>query len=486
MLKHLIILGGAFAGFFLLARGVAWYGPYTYDQADYMYAVSLGWKANAFDTPSMPLADFMKTGMGRGRDPGSRADLSAEIRGSNDVLFYRHWHGPLYGYWLSLTQRITADARAKRKLNYIFSGAAAILLYFGALWVLEGTAGQIAAILALILYLWSYAVVKSSELAPHQLFAVLVVADLLLLAKMFDAGERARRYWYAAVVVSALAFCVLEVAFALILTVLLCGWAARETLKPDWGLAMRSLGAFLGTVLICWPAAVLKLSPVKSYLFMAYLAIFRKAAWGDELSLGATWRLRLLNSPVPWLLLAVGAVYFLKRRRTVSRLTPFAVFSVLMFLATFRVTTNVARYELPLLPGVVLLGSFATALVLADWTPTRRNTAVAILGAAMLVTSWPAIRSQLSDPVQQTDTILALLREHQADVGRRALLVPHEHLPMLHYYFPEMQFLTYYDESEIACQVRAGNIVGVLTRSNPPRLVQSFIQGFGQIQPRAQ
>ena len=43
MLKHLIILGGAFAGFFLLARGVAWYGPYTYDQADYMYAVSLGW-----------------------------------------------------------------------------------------------------------------------------------------------------------------------------------------------------------------------------------------------------------------------------------------------------------------------------------------------------------------------------------------------------------------------------------------------------------
>jgi hypothetical protein len=483
MLKHLIILGCAFAGFFLLVRGVAWYGPYTYDQADYMYAVSQGWEANAFDTPSMPLADFLKIGMSRGRDPGSRADLSSLIRGSNDVLFYRHWHGPLYGYWLAFTERITVDARAKRKLNYLFAGAAAILLYFGAMWLLEGTASQIAAVLCLVLYWWSYPVVKSSELAPHQLFAVLVVADLLLLAKMFGSGGRVRRYWYAAVVVSALAFCVLEVAFALILTVLWCGWAARQTLKPDWRLAIRSLGAFLGTVLIFWPAAVLKLSPVKSYLFMAYLAAFRKAAWGDDLSFGTTWRLRLLNSPVPWLLLAAGVVYFLAKRKPVAMLTPFAVFSVLMFLATFRVTTNVARYELPLLPGIVLFGSFAAALVLADWSRARRNTAVALVCATMLITSWPAIRSQLSDPVQQTDTILALLREHQADGGERAMLVPQEHLPMVHYYFPGMRFRTYYDESEIANQVRGGDIAGVITRGSPPRLV---VQGFDQIQPRAQ
>jgi hypothetical protein len=481
MLKHLVVLGGAFAGFFLLARGVAWYGPYTYDQADYMYAVSLGWEANAFDTPSMPLADFLKTGMNQGRDPGSRADLSALIRGSNDVLFYRHWHGPLYGYWLTFTERITTDERAKRKLNYLFAGAAAMLLYFGALWLLEGTAGQIAAILGLILYLWSYAVVKSSELAPHQLFALLVAADLLLLAKLFGARENARRYWYGAVIVSALAFCVLEVAFALILTVLWCGWSARETLKPDWGLAMRSLGAFFGPVLICWPAAVLKLSPVKSYLFMAYLAIFRKAAWGDELSFAATWRLRLLNSPVPWLLLAAGVVYLLKKRQQAAWMTPFVVFSALMFLATFRVTTNVPRYELPLLPGLVLLGSFAAALVLADWVPARRNAAVALLCAGMLITSWPAIRSQLSDPVQQTDTILALLREHPVEGGERAMLVPQEHLPMLHYYFPEMRFRAYYEESEISAQERVGDIAGVLTRGNPPRL----IQGVDQIQPRA-
>jgi hypothetical protein len=475
MLKHFVILGCAFAGFFILARGVAWYGPYVYDQADYMYAVSLGWKANAFDTPSMPLADFLKTGMNRGRDRGNTADLSAEIRGSNDVLFYRHWHGPLYGYWLALTQAITTDARTKRKLNYVFAGAAAVLLYFGALWVLEGAAGQIAAILGLILYLWSYAVVRTSELAPHQLFALLAVAALLLLAKIPGAREPARRYWYAAVVISALAFCVLEIAFALILTVLLCGWMERETLKPDWGLAVRSLGAFAGTVLVCWPAAVLKLSPVKSYLFMAYLAAYRRAAWGDELTFGATWSLRLLNSPVPWILLATGIVYVLVKRDAAKRaaparmLTPFAIFSVLMFLATFRVTTSVPRYELPLLPGIVPLGSFATALMLARWTPGRRYAALAVICAAMMLTSWPAIRRELSDPVQQTDILLSLLREHGS--GPRAMLIPHEHLPMVHYYFPEMQFRTYYDETEIGPQIRGGNIGGVITRSSPPRFI---------------
>jgi hypothetical protein len=473
MLRHVAILASALAGFLALARGVAWYGPYTYDQADYMYAVSLGWQANAFDSPSMRLDDFLKIGITRGRDAGSRADLSALIRGSNDVLFYRHWHGPLYGYWLSLTQRWTKDERATRKLNYLFAGATAVLLYFGTLWVLEGTAGQIAAILALMLYAWSYPVVKSSELAPHQLFGLLVGANLLLLAKIPGASfATARRCWYTAVAIAALAFCVLEVAFALILAVAACGWLARETLKLDWALAMRSAGTFLATVLVCWPGAVLKLSPVKSYLFMVYLAMFRKAAWGDDVGLAETWRLRLLNSPVPWLLLGAGLVYWFRRRKRDARLTPFAVFSGLMFVATFRVTTNVPRYELPLLPGIVLLGSFAAGLALAEWPPVRRNAAVPVLGAAMLISSWPAIRSQLSDPMQQTDTILALVRQHRSSVGQGTIWAPRDHLPMLHYYFPEVRFRGYDDESAIG-----GGAVGVITRGAPTYL---------QIQPRAQ
>lgn len=474
MLRHVVILGCAAIGFFFLARGVAWYGPYIYDEADYMFAASQGWKSNAFDTPSMPLGEFLKTGLSRGRDPASKSDLSSLIRSSNDVLFYRHWHGPLYGYWLDMTGGVSADSRVKRQLNYVFAGATALLLYFGSLWVLEAPAGPIAALLSSILYLWSYAAVKSTELAPHQLFAFLIAAALLLLAKLFADRGSARKYWYGAVVMSALAFCVLEVAFALILTLLVCGWLARRRLKADWGLPAGSLAAFAGTVLIIWPGAVLKLSPVKSDLFMAYLALFRKAAWGDDLGFGETWWLRFIHTPVVWLLLLAAIVYLFKRRLAV--LTPLAVLTALMFLATFRVTTGVARYELPLLPGVALLGSFTAALVLAKWAPVQRNAVLTCICAAMFITSWVAIRSQLPDPHPQTNTVLVMLRQFdqtpaQAASGRQVILLPYEHLPMVHYYLPNVRVKSYYDDGEISAQLRAGNIAGIVTRTNPPRWV---------------
>jgi hypothetical protein len=39
-------------------------GPYYYDEADYMYAASLGIASNALDSPSRPLREFIDIGMG--------------------------------------------------------------------------------------------------------------------------------------------------------------------------------------------------------------------------------------------------------------------------------------------------------------------------------------------------------------------------------------------------------------------------------------
>src|ERR1700734_4157935 len=63
--------------------------PYVYDEADYMYAASLGFAANWSDTPSIPISDFVRAGLSR----GSREALSEKIRSGHDVLFYRHFHG---------------------------------------------------------------------------------------------------------------------------------------------------------------------------------------------------------------------------------------------------------------------------------------------------------------------------------------------------------------------------------------------------------
>src|ERR1051326_8146239 len=235
MLKHLALLAGILAVFYFLARESVMYGPFGYDEADYMYAVSRGFGANLVDAPTLPLTELVQVGLRRGRDASQRTDLSTMIRTSDDMVFYRHWHGPLYIDWLTIVKPLAATEHALRAWNYVFPIITALLLYFGAVWLLGGGAGQIAGLLGAALYLWSFPVIVANELAPHELFVLCVVAALLLLAKLpVTPDGDLRKYWYGALVMSALAFCTLEIAFVLIATVLICGYAARERLKPDF------------------------------------------------------------------------------------------------------------------------------------------------------------------------------------------------------------------------------------------------------------
>src|SRR5580704_10116828 len=86
--------------------------PYVYDEADYMYAASLGFAANWSDTPSIPISDFVRVGLNRGGE--SRKALSARIRSESDVLFYRHFHGPLFHYLLIPLARLGWSEHAVR------------------------------------------------------------------------------------------------------------------------------------------------------------------------------------------------------------------------------------------------------------------------------------------------------------------------------------------------------------------------------------
>jgi len=271
------------------------------------------------------------------------------------------------------------------------------------------------------------------------------------------------------VIGTALAFCVLEVAFALILTLLTCGYIARDRLNPNLAFAVRSIAVFLATVLIIWPAAVFRLSFIKAYFFMAYLAVFRPGAWGTNISFGETWRLRFVNSPLPWVLLAVGLVFFLNHRAKALVLIPSAVFSAFMFLAIIPTNTDVARYTLPLFPGVVLFAAFSAGLVAEQWRPPLRVAAVILICAAMLATSWSRVGARMPEQNRRAEIILTLVREN--GIPPKNLLLPHEEIPMAHYYFPAYQFKTYYDESAIPAVVRSKSIDGVIYRGDPPRFV---------------
>src|SRR5260370_42550392 len=92
-----------------------------------------------------------------------------------------------------------------------------LAIYFGCLWILPGRAGQLAAVLCSALYVFSYALVRTSlEIAPHGVFVPCFVMSLMLLAKAVQSGQV--RYWRIGLVPLALAFATLEVALVLVAT----------------------------------------------------------------------------------------------------------------------------------------------------------------------------------------------------------------------------------------------------------------------------
>ncbi len=190
-MQRILVFGSLLALFLLLITRNVSPEPYGYDEADYMYAATFGFAANWTDAPSISMADFVRAGLNR----ESPKALSERIRGSHDVLFYRHFHGPLYHYFLIPVSRLPLNPRAVRMLMLAIPAASLAILYFGCLWLVPGPMAPLSALLAAMLFLTSHAVVWSTELAPHQLFALCSLACLILLAKAIATGRRA--CWYA-------------------------------------------------------------------------------------------------------------------------------------------------------------------------------------------------------------------------------------------------------------------------------------------------
>jgi len=370
-MRHVLVFGSLLALFLLLiARNVS-REPYGYDEADYMYAATLGFAANWTDTPSISLADFLATGLHR----NSPKALSERIRGSHDVLFYRHFHGPLYHFCLIPASRLGLNEHGVRTLMLAIPAASLAVIYFGCLWLAPAPTAPLAALLSGMLFLTSHSVVWSTELAAHQLFALCALACLILLAKAIATGRRI--YWYACVIVSALAFCALEVSLVLILTVAICGVIERGIFRADLQFAAKSLALFLVTVLAVWPAAMLRLSFVKAYAVMAYLALMRESPWG-HVGFIETWRARIFESPVEWSLIAIALLWGFRRRA--PAFYPIGLFAALMLLATARVFSITPRYALAFMPALDLLAGLT---LLPTLGPLRRPASLAVVALAV-------------------------------------------------------------------------------------------------------
>lgn len=421
-MKHALVLAAILAVFVCLARPEIFSWPYYYDEADYMFAASLGPFANWTDRPSQSLVEFVRVGVRQGADAANRDQLSAVTRAGSDVNFYRHWHGPLYFYWLSAIAPLKLDEHTTRSLSYVFPMLTAIIIYFGCLWIF---AEPWPAILSTAFFLWSYATVFSNEIAPHQLFVLCSTVTLILLAKWRATGDPL--LWYASVVAAGCAFCVLEIAFVLVLVLILCAVRA-----PTIG---KSALVFILTIAALWPAALLKLTFFKAYLFMAYLAVFRASAWGNA-GFIETWRLRVTQAPVEWLLLAIaGLLYFSRTDRAARKyLAPVVVYGCLMFVVLLRVNSETPRYMLPYLAPFELAAGCTLASAMKKWKPLVRTNAVAAILMAIFCDTFATMRANPVRPSPRLNEVVADIRAAQLD--GKTVLVPRNDVPMIHYYFP--------------------------------------------------
>jgi hypothetical protein len=503
--RDIAIFGLLFALFLpLITRNVS-SEPYVYDEADYRYAASFGFFANWSDTPTSSLADFARAGLHR----DNREALSERIRGTNDVLFYRHFHGPLLHYFLIPVSRLGWSERAIRTALLAIPCVALAVVYFGCLW-LAPAPKAIAALLAAMLFLTGYSVTGSTELAPHQLFALCSLASLILLLKAVAGGQR--RYWYGAVVSAGLAFCTLEITIVLLATLAISGFVERRRWGVGRPFVAKSLAVFLATVLVFWPAALLRLSFVKAYAVLAYQALLRQSPWGSAGFLD-TWRTRILASPLEWILIVLAIVALFQRRN--RTLYPLGVFGVLMLAANIRVLTLTPRYSLVFVPMLGLLaglalgplaglkrgalaglkrgalagfeqgslaggieqgslaggieqGPLAGLALVPSRGPLRRPASFAVLAlavAGLYGNAWYRAAHRPRNPNPRSAAVVTYI--HQNGLENKSVLAPQADVPTLHFYFSGMRLRGYFGPAPAASDLAGFSADAIIPAAEP-------------------
>ena len=290
------------------------------------------------------------------------------------------------------------------------------MIYFGCLWIGRSLTS---AILASALYSTSYSVIASTEIAPHQLFAVCALAALICALHP--------RAWYAAVVFAALACATLEIGIVLAVMLAVVGHLQRRPF-------VRSLAVFFATLLIVWPAALFRLSALKAYAAMAYLAVARSSPWGHASFLD-TWRERFTHSPIEWILIVLAI--FLVRRS----LYPIALFAALALAATLPVATLTPRYALAFAPALHLLAGLALASKLDAWRRPASFAGLALAVAGLYGAAWVQAAHHPNNPNPRSAAVLTFIQQNGLE--DKSVFAPQSDVPTLHYYFPRLKVRAY-------------------------------------------
>jgi hypothetical protein len=434
--------------FFAVFHGTPAPNPYTYDEADYMAGVRLGFSGNFLDTNAMTLPEFVDMGLKAKRKEISRDQLSDYIRGRRDPMFLRHYHGPINEYWLVLSNAVGGGGEHWMRLaSIVFHVLSFLTVYLGILWVF-GEEYRFAAALASVCYLFCVNNIGSiAALSAHAPYLWLSILTLFFIAKL--AAEPAAKRYYWALAWCTVSFCAVEYAALLYAALAVTLFAVRREFFLDatrqslLRFVRNTLLLVIGVFFVLWPSSILKLTIVQGAAYTIF--IFGRGSYS-----GATpwdvWKGRFEQIPMDMaflgLALVICVIWIWRSPRRVQ-LLPFVIYAGLLGMTTLKNTNDSARYISSLFAPL-----YVTAAVLAaSKLPRIPAIATAALAAVMAFVAYGELAARPAvSPLDETVPLVAIMRNHPA----AKVLVPAVDLPTLAYYFPEATIRSYAPTDPVA------------------------------------
>jgi Dolichyl-phosphate-mannose-protein mannosyltransferase len=464
---------------------------YGYDEADHMFAVSKGIYANYIDANTIPFRTFLRIGIQQGLQDQNRSSLSEYIRASDDITFYRHYHGPLYFYALTVSQYLFGSSEyTARWTSLLFLLVSIFAVYMGC-FSLSKENPRVAAVIASVLLMCSSAnIITTVEITAHGLYTLTAITTLIFMAKLLQTNDL--RYWYCSIIAMAISFAVIEYAPVLLLTFAICIFIERRRIFANWAgqeykrLVIISVALFIGVIFIIWPGAWLKLSLIKNYIFFAYVILAREGEFGTR-DFWEVWWQRFSEFPLIYILI-IPVIFLaaLHIKRHIIYL-PFLLYSIFMIAITFRNTAPSLHYISSLFPPLFIL----SGLIAGKYLENSKNLvkiSFSVLVAVVFVTHmWLYLikdrsKAELYTPLKNLVDYVRSHNDHDKKV-----LVDRRLLPTLHYYFPYREFDSYRDKSSSLRAIRRelanASYDGLIYMGKYDQELEEFLRRSVNIQP---
>jgi hypothetical protein len=417
---------------------------FSYDESDYMTAARAGFWSNYTEPHTLSLLGFIDVGLKAMHGEIGRTGLSDYIRDRHDLAFYRHYHGPLYSYWLSMANSIAGSSEYGVRLSgFAFHLLTFITIVAGVPWAF-GREYRLAGWLGGVLYLFSLTnILTATELSSHVAFMWVCLLGLILIARFTNYPTRGS--YYLALAGCTLSLAALEYGLLLFASLALALFVHRHRIPVLWPklsrMVLASLGIVAAVLTVIWPVGVLKGSIIEGYLFIGYLAKYRKGSFGTRTPL-EIWARRFQYDTADCVVMVVCltlAALFLWRSRHRYALLAVLLYPVLMLLTTLKNTGEYARYFSSIPAPLIVVGS-VLALERLREVPARVMAAgVAALGVVLALLAWGPARAGASG----SDALFTqLLGACRSQPGRK-ILVPALYRPGLSYYLPDRTVLSF-------------------------------------------